>query len=271
MLLKIYPEPEVCSLCRIILEDAFDSKTPSKTVFLTYPQLASLEKIYRRMSASEPVQYVLEQADFMGLKFVVNKHVLIPRQETEELVELAIDYIKSLDNQSVIKIIDIGTGSGCIPIGIAKKFPNAEFTALDVSGAAIKVAKKNAKKYGLNIEFIQADILDKSVWENLDNYDLIISNPPYIPYKEKSKVPLSVWKYEPEIALWVDDKDPLVFYRKIIAFAKLHLKKNGACLVETNEFNAQEVLELFKAAGFDRSEIKKDILEKDRMIRAQVG
>jgi len=265
-----YPTSEADSVAKILFEDALSIKHFTTEQFLTYSELSKLEKHVKKLAEHQPIQYVLGQADFYGHKFLVNKHVLIPRQETEELVHLAEKYLQKIDRERVVKILDIGTGSGCIPISIAKKFPNAEITAVDVSADALIVAAKNAKSHKVKINFLLLDFLKKSNWERLEQYDLILSNPPYIPNEERKIMPKRVIKFEPKEALFVDDSEPLIFYQKICEFAKMHLNPHGKVILECNEFNAVEVEKLYKNEGcFTNVELVKDIAGADRLVKCE--
>ena len=267
---KIYDEGEAKSVAKILFEDAFNVKNPSENSFMELSHLPKFDKYLKKLLKHEPLQYVLGQADFYGLKFYVNPSVLIPRQETEELVVAVKEYAKSIDNQSVIKILDIGTGSGCIPVSLFKNLENCEITAIDVSEDALKIASKNAKANKADIQFKKLDFLNDGLWNELGKFDIIISNPPYVLQKEISLMPQRVHEFEPHIALFVDDDKGLIFYEKISAFAQNHLNEAGAVFLECNEFNASTVLDLYKDAGFKNTELRKDISGKDRLVIAQV-
>ena len=211
----------------------------------------------------KPVQYVLGEAWFYHLKLKVNEQVLIPRPETEELVELMISNCRSKITDPAI--LDIGTGSGCIPIAIKKNLPAAKLTAVDVSEKALQVAKENAAQYNTPVNFIAMNFLDEAQWTTLPIFDIIISNPPYIPLNEKERLAKNVVSYEPHTALFVPDKDPLIFYEKIAAFSKTHLQAKGMIYLETHEDLAKEVATLFNK-DHSNTEIKKDIFGKDRMV-----
>jgi len=258
----IYGEREANSIARIVFEDAFQVfDFSSKKEFLYEEKFTAIQQ---RLLQQEPVQYILEQADFYGLKFKVSPDVLIPRPETEELVHWILE-----TNQSVAPtILDIGTGSGCIPITLKKKIPKAIVSGLDVSEKALTIARANGTLNEVMLFFIQLDILQKSDWEDLPDYDIIISNPPYIPHKEANLMPTWVKDYEPALALFVEHPDPLLFYRTIADFAAIHLTSNGYLFFETNEFNAQEVAQLLEVKGFQEVLIQKDMSGKERMIRA---
>jgi release factor glutamine methyltransferase len=213
---------------------------------------------------NKPVQYVLGEAWFYNLKFKVDKNVLIPRPETEELVNEVFDFIRDSSSQ---KIIDIGTGSGCIPITIKKEFPDTLVTAIDIDEKAILIAKENARTNQTPIDFIQINFLDNSNWNTFETFDIIISNPPYIPIAEKDLMDKNVTIYEPHLALFVPDEQPLLFYEAIALFSKTHLAENGRIFMEVHENLANEVANLFSQHQF-QTEIKKDIFEKERMLMA---
>ena len=225
--------------------------------------IKSLNNALSQLLKHKPVQYVLGEAWFYHLKLKVNEQVLIPRPETEELVELMISNCRSKITDPAI--LDIGTGSGCIPIAIKKNLPAAKLTAVDVSEKALLVAKENAAQYNTPVNFIAMNFLDEAQWPGLPVFDIIISNPPYIPLNEKEKLAKNVLAYEPHTALFVPDKDPLIFYEKIAAFSKVHLQAKGMIYLETHEDLAKEVATLFNK-DHSNTEIKKDIFGKDRMV-----
>lgn len=206
-----------------------------------------LDEIISRLNQGEPIDYILGYTYFYGLKIGVNSHTLIPRPETEELVELIINENISKDS---MKILDIGTGSGCIALALKYNLPTSTITAIDVSQEAIEKAKENSKNLNLEIDFKLVNILDESQWNQLGEYDIIVSNPPYISVEEKKDMSDSVLDFEPHLALFVE-QDPLIFYKKILEFAKTHLSKNGKVYFETSQLNQ---LEEFK--GYDIKKIK---------------
>ena len=220
---------------------------------------------------NKPVQYVLNETWFYKRKFYVNENVLIPRPETEELVEWIIADVRStkfdVRGRESVQVIDIGTGSGCIPVSIKRELPGVNITAIDVSEKALLVAKKNAQELNAEISFLQINFLNESEWNQLVEYDIIVSNPPYIPIKEKESLAKNVTDFEPAIALFVENNDPYIFYEKIGKFAKKHLKDNGEIYVEVHEEYANNVKIVFENSGFS-SIIKKDIYGKERMVRA---
>jgi len=222
-----------------------------------------LEEYLSELLKHKPVQYVLNEAWFYKRKFYVNENVLIPRPETEELVEWIINDVGSKD----IDIIDIGTGSGCIPVSLQKELAGVNITAIDLSEKALFVAKKNAVELNATIDFIVIDFLKEVEWKELSQYDIIVSNPPYIPITEKEILAKNVTDFEPQIALFVTENDPFIFYKKIAQFAKSHLKENGKIYVEVHEQYANDVKRIFENVGFT-SEIKKDMYGKERMVKA---
>lgn len=257
-----FGEREAISIARIVFEDAF--KLFDYQSSKEFTESDTLQEIEARLLNNEPVQYILGQADFYGLKFKVSPAVLIPRPETEELVYWI------LENQITKNpsILDIGTGSGCIPITLKKKIPKATISAIDVSPTALDIAKTNAVLNKLAVSFILSDILEERLWSSLDTYDIIVSNPPYIPHKEKVLMPKQVLDYEPDLALFVENDEPLIFYKKIGQFALKHLNQGGELYYECNEFNAKEVATLLRQIGFQKVELAKDLEGKERMIRA---
>jgi release factor glutamine methyltransferase len=218
-----------------------------------------LERYMQELLQHKPVQYVLHETWFCGMKLYVDENVLIPRPETEELVEWIVSEVKEG------KVLDIGTGSGCIAIALKKKLPPLDVTGCDVSEQALAVASKNKQA---DVTLIQADILDSQSWTSLPSPNVIVSNPPYIPLKDKNLMRDNVLQYEPHIALFVEDNDPLLFYRAIAAFAKKNLLPGGAIYVEIHEDLGSGVQEIFRANGFTRTVIRKDMQGKDRMVKA---
>jgi len=218
-----------------------------------------------KLKNEHPIQYVLGETTFMDLKIMVNESVLIPRPETEELVNWVLEDIENLDDN--LKIIDIGTGSGCVAISLAKLKSNLRATAMDISKSALEVATKNALKNDVDIEFIQADIL--KITSLKENYDIVVSNPPYVREMEKDKMHNNVLKNEPYLALFVPDGDPLLFYRPIVKLAKKSLTAKGVLYMEINQYLGEAVKELLEEFGYSEIELRKDIFGNDRMIKAK--
>jgi len=267
----IYDYREAESMTRIIFEDVDFLKNRLSNEALNGGQAALLTKIQTRLLAREPLQYVLGEADFYGLKFKVNPHVLIPRPETEELVQwIKNDIIRIAPTGEGKQLIDIGTGSGCIALTLQSALPNLEVTALDVSDLALNIVRENASRLGVKVNLICADILDTKSIESLPIYDYVISNPPYIPIKDKADMHENVLNYEPHLALFVEDADPLLFYRNIAAFAQTHLRTGGVLYFEIHEKYATDVKQLLVDYNFKNIIIEKDMSGKDRMIRATI-
>ncbi len=267
-LIPEFGKGEARQMARIVFEDVFSITNFLRKEELTPAQLAELEAIQTRLLTHEPVQYVVGMTYFFDLKFKVDSAVLIPRPETEELVEwILADHATQIN----LRILDIGTGSGCIPITLKAKAPNYQVAALDVSSEALVVAKENAQLNGVEVHFQKLDILKKENWDQLPSYEIIVSNPPYIPMEERKLMAANVLEHEPEIALFVADKDPLIFYRTIAEFAKRHLVAGGWLYFETNEYNATEVEAICFKAGFFDIEKRKDLQGKDRMVKARQG
>lgn len=228
------------------------------------PEDEKLSNIFERLKKDEPIQYILEETFFLDQKLFVNKNVLIPRPETEEMV---LDIYKTfIDDAEGKKILDIGTGSGCIALALKKKFHNVQVDAIDVSEEALKVARKNSLDLGIKINFIQKDILLMSYLEK--KYDVIVSNPPYICCSEKNNMSERVLNFEPWQALFVNDDDHLIFYKKIILLAKEGLTPNGLLFMEINEKFGKEIFKLM--FDWKKVTINKDIKGKDRWIKAQL-
>ncbi len=268
-LTQIYEPGEAKSIAGIVFEDAFkvvDAENTTKSI----PE-ADFIHIKKRLLLHEPVQYVLGSADFYGLKFKVDHSVLIPRQETEELVHCVLETLKEIPRLKGQHLLDIGTGSGCIAVTIKKKAPDLSLTAIDVDADALVVAKQNAQSHGTQIDFKQVDILDRTTWPQLGKYAVIVSNPPYIPYGESSLMPTNVKDFEPEIALFIDDDFPMKFYHAIGEFARNQLDPEGYLFLEVNEFNGPEVKKLLIDLGFLSAAIKKDLHGKWRIVQARAA
>lgn len=215
------------------------------------------------LKQEKPIQYIIGETEFYGFPFVVNEHVLIPRPETEELVEWI---VKHSIETSEINILDIGTGSGCIAVSLAKHFPKAKIYALDVSEKAIETAKHNAKINNVEVTFIEADILNIQSIEDLE-FDIIVSNPPYVRDQEKLMMKPNVLDHEPHLALFVRDHDALKFYNAITQFALNNLVETGALFFEINEHLGKDMIDLLVSNNFSEIELKQDLFKKDRMIK----
>jgi release factor glutamine methyltransferase len=232
---------------------------------LSEVQLNELKKYGEELAKGKPIQYILGKAWFMGKEYIVNDQVLIPRPETEELVEWVLEYAEIINKP--LHIIDIGTGSGCIPIALKTALPDCSLCGLDISEGALAVAKLNATQLNANIEWIQQDILMSASMPS--NYDIIVSNPPYIPFNEKVNMQVQVKNYEPALALFVTNEDPLIFYRIIGRLGKQCLNPNGQLFFEMHYDQGKAIQTLFDEMGY-HAELRKDMFGKDRMIRASL-
>lgn len=264
---KKYEHREAQNICNILLEEVTTlsntQRLINKELQLSIAELAIIENSIEMLLQHKPIQQIIGYTWFANNKFLVNENVLIPRPETEELV----DHIVAENKNKTISILDVGTGSGCIAISLKSKLPNASVTAIDISKKALDIANENAANIGADITFIQLNFLDETTWQALPQFDIIVSNPPYIKENEKSAMNNNVLLYEPHLALFVPDNDALIFYEKIALFAQTHLKKDGIIWVEINESLGAETAETFINKGF-KATIIKDMQEKDRMVRA---
>lgn len=264
-----YGAGEARSIARLVFEDAFGTRRPEEKVFSEAEEKRFLD-IRQRLLLGEPVQYVLGEADFFGLKFMVNPSVLIPRQETEELVAWVLDFLKKTSLPPNPAVLDAGLGSGCIGLTLKAKRPGIQLFGLENSPAALAVASENARRLlpGQQVHFQEGDMLDADDWESLPALDVVVSNPPYIPTTERHLMPAHVLKHEPEAALFVPEpNDALLFYRALADFSKVKLRPGGALFVECNEFNAPMVAAVFREKGFDEVELRRDLSGADRMVR----
>ena len=265
----IYPEGEAGSIADWVVEYITGAKKTDRITYkdqkLDPKQEQQFAQSLQRLLSNEPVQYILNEAWFCGLKFYVDKNVLVPRPETEELVEWIITHCKFPVDE--LRILDIGTGSGCIPVTLKRRIRKAEVWSCDASGAALGVARRNAESLGAELRLIELDFLNKQARDNLPAFDIIVSNPPYIPVNEKETMRENVVKYEPGEALFVPDNDPLVFYKAIAEFGSTHLTPKGSIYTEIHESLGGKTIAIFEAAGYI-PELKKDMQGKDRMIRS---
>lgn len=225
--------------------------------------------LLKQLKNEVPIQYLLGKTSFYGLDFEVNENVLIPRPETEELVEWIINENGNLSKSKKIKILDIGTGSGCIAVSLAKNLPNADVYAIDVSKKALETAKRNAVNNKVNVVFMLKNILELEILKT--DYDIIVSNPPYVRNLEKQEIKKNVLDYEPHLALFVEDDDALVFYRQIASLARKNLTDEGSIYFEINQYLGKETVELLEKMGFKDIELRKDIYDNDRMIFGKVS
>jgi release factor glutamine methyltransferase len=267
---QLYDEKEAESFFYLTLEDFRNLKridlAVNPGVIIPEDEIPQWEFVLAQLKKEIPIQYILGKAHFFGMEFEVNDNVLIPRPETEELVEWIISDHKKSQKSPEVKILDIGTGSGCIAIALAKNLPNAKVSAIDVSNGALAMAEKNATANRANVRFVHKDILKT---ESLgETFDIIVSNPPYVRHLEKKEIKKNVLDNEPHLALFVDDHDALLFYRKIAELAKKHLAENGKLFLEINQHLGKETMDLLEQTGFSHLELRKDIYGNDRMILA---
>ncbi len=267
-----YDYNEITGLLRIIFEDAFDINqikliTDSEFEF-SQLNFLRLKKILNRLENNEPIQYIIGFTYFYESLFYVNRDVLIPRQETEELVELILNELDS--DRKKISIIDIGTGSGCIAVSLSKNIKNSDIYALDINKKALATASKNAKSNNVKLSFIQADILRFIDFDFPQKFNIIVSNPPYVKESEKRILDSRVVEYEPSNAIFVSDDNYLIFYKAISDFALKNLSKRGKLYVEINEEHGDETVNLFKNKGFLNVILIKDINGKNRFISCNI-
>lgn len=266
----LYPSQEVLSFFTILAEKHLDlsrlevALKPNHSVSLTVSK--KIKNAIQRLRKFEPIQYIVNEVEFYNLKFYVNRNVFIPRPETEELVFWIVDRHKNRDSK-LRRILDIGTGSGCIAISLAFNLPDCEVSAFDISSEALDVARKNAIINNVNVDFFKEDVLNCKKLPK--KYDIIVSNPPYIIENEKNKMQSNVLKYEPDIALFVNNDDPLLFYRKIAQLGQKHLISEGSIYFEINEYLGSELLILFKTEGYKEITLHKDIFGKYRMVKCR--
>ncbi|WP_452223018.1 peptide chain release factor N(5)-glutamine methyltransferase [Lacinutrix chionoecetis] len=270
----IYGKEEVSSFFFLCTEAFYNiSRLQSaldRNLSITKAEQEPIFKALEDLKNEIPIQYILGETEFYGLPFKVNTHTLIPRPETEELVTLVIKQLKE-ENAKTHSILDIGTGSGCIAVSLAKKIKNAKVYAIDISAEALKVAKQNADLNNVNIHFMEANILNSKASTLIlpaQKFNIIVSNPPYVRNLEKAEIQNNVLNNEPHVALFVDDDNPLQFYKAITEFAKERLTLNGELFFEINEYLSVETKTLVESFGFKNVEIIKDIFGKDRMLKA---
>jgi release factor glutamine methyltransferase len=283
---EIYLKTEIDTFFFLLIEEKLNLQRVDTVMqpdfLIADANLSELKIILKRLQKEEPIQYILGNTEFYGLPFKVNKNTLIPRPETEELVEWIIKEVTELQNNKVAKlgmyetstmnkeksisIIDIGTGTGCIPISLAKNLNNVKISAIDVSSEALIVAQQNATLNNVDISFLEMDILETK--ELPQKYNLIVSNPPYVRELEKVEISNNVLENEPHLALFVEDDNPLIFYSKIADLAKIHLKKEGLLFFEINQYLGKETVAMLKHKGFNSIKLKKDLFGNDRMVKA---
>ncbi|MDR3268915.1 MAG: peptide chain release factor N(5)-glutamine methyltransferase [Tannerella sp.] len=264
---SLYPPEEIRSFSRRIME-CVCGLSPVQQILRKDKQLSHTEKerireIVQRLGKSEPIQYVLGETSFYGLVFEVNPSVLIPRPETEELV----DHMLRTPTPAGMRVLDVGTGSGCIAVALAKRLTGATVFAVDISDAALETAKRNALRNGVSVQFMQADILSEPA-SSFPVFDRIVSNPPYVKESEKAGMHPNVLNYEPHQALFVPDDDPLLFYRRIATLAREKLTDNGSLFLEINAACGAIVVEMLHEKAFREIELMCDLSGKDRFVKA---
>ena len=267
-LAPFYPETEITGFIQLTMNSvlglSYTQMVLEKDRVLENSESDRIKAIVERLKTHEPIQYILGVAEFFGLELNVQPGVLIPRPETEELV----DWICKTKIPEIAKMLDIGTGSGCIPLALKNELPAAEVMAVDVSENALLIATENAQKHQLEVTFELADIL-KWHERSWPRFDVIVSNPPYVMEREKKQMEANVLEYEPGLALFVSDTDPLIFYRIIAQFASKQLNESGFLFFEINENLGDEMVELVKQLGFKSIELRRDLNEKNRMLRCR--
>lgn len=266
-----YPEPEAGAIAQLVLEHVLQRSRVQLS--LTQQQEVSLEQerqiqqAVERLQKQEPVQYVLGVAHFYGLDLQVDERVLIPRPETEELVDLVVLEHRGQQN---LQVLDICTGSGCIPLALAANLNDAQVYGLELSEGALQVARANAARYKLEVAWLQQDVFDAVPGIAPHSLDIITSNPPYVMEQEKPLMRPNVLEYEPHLALFVPDNDPLKYYRRIAALGVELLKKGGRLYFEINEQYGEEVRQLLLQAGFEQAEVVQDLFNKNRIVKGIV-
>ena len=267
---SVYEENEAKSIVYLLLEHYLNLSKTDILLDNFVNQPFDFQDIIIRLKAQEPVQYIIGETEFYGRKFKVTPDTLIPRPETEELVQLVVSSWQSAVGsvaQSPISVLDLGTGSGCIAISLACELPNAQVYAYDISEKVLKIAKENANRNNVNVIFEQLDILNFPP-SSFPPFSIIVSNPPYVMNAEKSEMEQNVLDYEPPLALFVEDSNPLIFYKAIADFAFKNLITKGLCVVEINQAFGLETAELFWNQGFRYVEVVKDMFGKNRMVKA---
>ena len=273
-LAEIYDRRETEAIALLVLEEITDLSRSKIKAFtedeITGEASEKIHLILEELKTGKPVQYILGTTEFYGLNFLVNPATLIPRPETEELVQWVLEESKKLKikNQKPLTVLDIGTGSGCIAISVKKNLPEAVITAIDISPEALHTAKQNAVINEVNVDFIQDDILKSQLKFESQKLDIIISNPPYVTLQDKLLMHQNVTNFEPHNALFVPQNDPLIFYKAIADFAVKHLSNNGLLFFEINENFGEETVELLSNKGFINTELRQDMSGRDRMIMA---
>jgi len=280
----IYEQSEANNIAELLIESITKLSRSERIIdgnrILSIAQENLLHSSNFRLQKHEPIQYIINEAWFAGMRFYVDRNVLIPRPETEELVEWVVEEYRIQNTEDRIqnaeyriqnpgfKILDVGTGSGCIAIALKNKLPLCEVWACDISDQALNIARINADALQATIDFVPLNFLDPGQRKQLPNVDVIVSNPPYVPQNEKTEMKRNVVEYEPSTALFVTDDDPLIFYKAIAEFGREKLNKGGPIYAEIHENLGEPIKALFLSEGYQTVQLKKDLQEKDRMIKA---
>jgi release factor glutamine methyltransferase len=283
----IYDEQEAINITALAIEYITGlSKTErvsKKQEQLSALQSDLLQNHLQRLKTGEPIQYIMNKSWFYGMELYVDKNVLIPRPETEELVQWIMDDMKvsgkdvfvrkpmEADKTTQLKILDVGTGSGCLALALKKMMPKAEVWGCDVSEEALNVARRNGSTLDIRVDFQGLNFLDLAQQKLLPTIDIVVSNPPYVPLRDKEKMHSNVVDHEPHTALFVSDNDPLTFYKALAEFGKKRLYENGSIYMEIHESAGQDVVDLFKAHEYKKIELKKDMQGKNRMVKASLN
>lgn len=283
-LIELYEEGEAASIATIVIEDitGFDRTTSitNKELELSSQQSEKLQSFLSRLQQQEPIQYITNKSWFYGMELYVDKNVLIPRPETEELVDWIVKDVKAsgkdvfergpmqADVTTQLKVLDIGAGSGCIALALKKAMPKAEVWGCDISEEALNVARRNGSALDIRVDFQGMNFLDEAQQKLLPTVDIIVSNPPYVPQEDKQTMHANVVNHEPHTALFVPDNDALIFYKAIAQFAKKRLYEKGSIYVEIHEALGEDVVNLFKENGYTHIELRKDMQGKERMVKA---
>lgn len=280
---EIYDEGEASGIADLAIEHLTSHNSKERILYrdemLSSGQITALEKIIARLKKHEPIQYLMNKAWFYGMELYIDKDVLIPRPETEELVDWIIKDMKLLqpdvfensqveaDLTSKLKILDVGTGSGCIALALKRAMPRAEVWGCDISDRALNIARRNGAQLDIRVDFQSVDYLDPAQQKHLPSVDVLVSNPPYVPLKDKNEMRPNVLQYEPHTALFVDNDDPLLFYKALLRFADHRLHNDGVIYMEIHEELGGQVRALFEEKGYT-VEIRKDMQGKERMVKA---
>ena len=260
---------EARSVARVLFEDGLNIQYPLLKGELGPADQQYLALCQERLLKGEPIQYITGNAWFYGDRFLVTPAVLIPRPETEELVEWVLQWLnREVKKEASPRVLDVGTGSGCIAIEIKKRYPNSVLTALDIQRDALSLARRNAALLGVEMEFLELDILDTASWDKLPRFDVLVSNPPYVLEAERPQMPPQVRDFEPEIALFVPDEDPLRFYTALGALALRKLHSGGALFAECHYLKCRDVAALWEGMGLTELEIRRDLYGHERMVKA---